>query len=252
MTRPTRLIGAWSLGCGLVSASFADVAIHAMERQLQEAGVPLRDIAFSKRSGMDARDIQVLREYSQRRATLIVLRCPPVTARLWHGTMPAKPQAVKGKSDAHGIATQDYTRMSNENIKGGLEKRPLVALTGRLFVSDYDLMSVWKQSQGGWQKIFISASGGRDRGAYPAEGMNFLREINRSLVSKFQHGCQDDWQSGNNTRGVKGGDRFAAFARGQSLFLEGPHACETFYRSESLSWVYDKSGSFITTGFRSK
>lgn len=225
--RPTPLIGAWSLRCAIVSASFADVAIHAMERQLREAGVPLRDIAFSKRSGMDARDIQALRDYSQRRATLIILRCPPVTARLWHGTMPAKPQAVKGKSDSHGIA----------------------AANGRLFVSDYDLLSVWKQSQGGWQKIFISASGGKDRGAYPAEGMNVLREINRSLISKIQHGCQDDWQSANN-RGIKGGDRFAAFARGQALFLESPHTCEAFYRNEHLTWVYDKSGSYVKTGLR--
>lgn len=246
MTRLMQLIGALSSGCALVSASFAEVAIHAMERQLREAGVPLQDIAFSKRSGMDARDIQVLREYSRRRATLIILRCPPVTARLWHGTMPAKPQALKGKSDAHGIATQDYI---HKNIKGKIVESELTALNGRLFVSDYDLMSVWKQSHGGWQKIFISASGGRDQGPYPAEGMNFLRETNRSLVSKFQHGCQDDWQSAHN-RGVKGGDRFAAFARGQAIFLASPHACEAFYLSERLIWVYDKSGSYIRTGAR--
>ncbi len=108
-------------------------------------------------------------------------------------------------------------------------------------VSDYDLMGVWRISGGGAEKIFISAAGGQKRGAYPPQAQSFLLEVNRQLISKFQHGCQDDFKNPIN-RGIKADDRFAAFAHGQASYIAMANALKYYYALHRLDWPYDAEG----------
>jgi hypothetical protein len=191
------------------------------EEEWRKIGVPEPDIVCSRVTGMDARDIRTFREFSKR-ALLFVIRCPKNAARALHGVFPPKVVAVKEKTGSSAL---------------------VVSKTGRIFVSDYDLMSVWRQSGAGWQKIFISAANGLPRGRWSHEATLLVRELNHSLVSRLQHGCQDDFQSRQNP-GVKSLDHFAAFVRGAVRPLPTTQACGEFYTQHRLTWVYDAGGNY--------
>ena len=192
------------------------------EQQALQAGVPQKDIDFSRSSGIDPRDVRIFREYS-RKGVLVIVRCPKKTARAWHGRIPAKPISLKEKSGSSGVA---------------------VASTGRMFVSDYDLMSVWRQQGKAWQKVIISAAHGAARGPYPVEGTLVLKDLNRDLVSRIKHGCQDDFCSPQNP-GVNATDHFAAFYNGLSEHLSNSTACKMFYERLELPWLYGPSGTYL-------
>ena len=68
-------------------------------------------------------------------------------------------------------------------------------------------------------------------------------ELNGRLVSKIQHGCQDDYHSAKNP-GVKSSDHFSAFQVGLATHLPGPSACAAFYVERGISWPYDPSGKY--------
>lgn len=121
-----------------------------------------------------------------------------------------------------------------------------VTIDAALFVSDYDLMGVWHKWHGAWQRIRVAAQGGAKRGSYGSEAAELLRRMNRTLVTKFQHGCQDDWNSPDN-RGVKADDAFAACIAGEAIFLDGAGACRAFYASRGLGTFpyHPASGAFM-------
>ena len=193
------------------------------ESEWRRAGVPEMDIIFSRLSGMDARDVQVFRDVSREFNLLIIVRCPKVTARAWHGLVPPKPWAMKQKTGTSGVA---------------------VGESGDIWVSDYDLMSVWRQGAQGFEKLFMSAAEGAPRGRWTQEAQVLAVELNRRLVSRIQHGCQDDFESPKNP-GVKSSDHFAAFRLGQAIHLANPSLCGRYYAQEGLRWPYDSSGHFI-------
>jgi hypothetical protein len=114
-------------------------------------------------------------------------------------------------------------------------------------VSDYDLMSVWRRSGGGWEKLFIAPEGGAKRGPLTPQAQAFMLDANRHLRSRLQHGCQDDFHTPLN-RGVQAADNFVGFTSGRSALVRGSSACEAFYRSNSLAWPYDGTGRFIGRG----
>jgi hypothetical protein len=190
------------------------------EIEWRRAGVSAGDIQFSRTSGMDGRDIRAIRDYS-RRGFIIIVRCPNVAARGWHGILPAKNAATSAKSGPWGVVLDDKNRM---------------------MVSDYDLMGVWRMTATGAEKIFISAAGGQKRGAYSRQAQTFLLEMNRQLVTKFQHGCQDDFKNQNN-RGVRVGDHFAAFAAGQVTLIKVATELKFFYARHRLEWPYNAHGN---------
>src|SRR5262245_47464349 len=66
------------------------------EEEWRRAGVLECDIAFSRLSGIGAPDVRTFREFS-RRGLLIVVRCPKLTARPWHGLLPPKPMVISKK-----------------------------------------------------------------------------------------------------------------------------------------------------------
>ncbi len=192
------------------------------ETEALRAGVPQRDITLSRLCGIDARDVQTFRECSAK-GFLIVVRCPKVAARAWHGLIPPKPISVKAKSGASGVAVQGR---------------------GMMLVSDYDLMSIWRREGTSWRKVFISAANGAPRGRYPVEGTVLLKELNRTLVSRIQHGCQDDYCSLNNP-GVNMADHFASFANGLAEHHANSAGCRTFYERNQLVWLYGSTGQYL-------
>ena len=189
------------------------------EVEWRRAGVSADDIQFSRTSGMDGRDIRAIRDYS-RRGFIIIVRCPNAAARGWHGILPAKNAATSTKSGPWGVVVDGKNRM---------------------MVSDYDLMSVWRMTATGAEKIFISAEGGQKRGAYSRQAQTFLLEMNRQLVTKFQHGCQDDFKNQNN-RGVRVGDHFAAFSAGQATLINVVTELKFYYARHRLEWPYNAHG----------
>ena len=74
---------------------------YQREQQWRKAGVPEADIAASRHTGMDARDIVVFRLASPGR--IFVIRCPKVTARAMHGMFPPKIMAIKDKTGSSGV-----------------------------------------------------------------------------------------------------------------------------------------------------
>lgn len=199
---------------------------EAMELQREtealKAGVPQSDVDFSRRSGIDPMDVRTFREVSAR-GLLIVVRCPKSTARAWHGVIPPKPISVKDKTGSSGV---------------------VVTAEGSMFVSDYDLMSIWRHGGGGWCKIVVSAENGASRGRYSAEGTGVLKELNRNLVSRIKHGCQDDFCSSHNP-GIKMSDHFSAFSNGRSEYFPNPATCKMFYERNKLVWLYTDTGNYL-------
>ena len=191
------------------------------EEEWRQAKVPEQDILFSRRSGIDARDVGTLRAFSVK-PLLIVVRNPKVTARAWHGVLPPKNIATKAKTGSSGV---------------------VVTADNRIFVSDYDLMSVWRTHAKPARKVFISAADGASRGKWSQEAVALVVELNGRLVSKIQHGCQDDYQSAKNP-GVNSSDHFSAFHAGLATHLPGPSACAAFYVQQGIAWPYDPSGKY--------
>lgn len=199
---------------------------EAMELQREtaalRAGVSQRDIALSRQCGIDAMDVRVFREFSGK-GFLIVVRCPKTAARAWHGLIPPKPISIKHKSGSSGVAV----------------KKP-----GRMRVSDYDLMSLWRQDGVGWRKVFASAANGDPRGPYSAEATAIIKALNRNLVSRIQHGCQDDFCSPQNP-GVNMTDHFAVFSNTVGEHHPNPLLCKMFYERKGLVWPYNAAGVYL-------
>jgi len=197
---------------------------YKREEEWRREGVPERDIEFSRLSGMDGRDVRAFRQFTTG-GLLIVVRCPKVTARPHHGVFRPKTKATEQKTGSSGLAVTK----------------------GRIFVSDYDLMSVWQNSSRGFVKIFISAGGGASRGRYTQQARELIAEMNKHLVSRLQHGCQDDYDSPKNP-GVKAGDHFAAYLAGAAEHLVDMYECERYYRKLGLPWLYDNAGKYVGGG----
>ncbi|WP_376088325.1 hypothetical protein ACE7GA_15915 [Roseomonas sp. CCTCC AB2023176] len=194
----------------------------AKERESRASGATSLDIALSRDSGMDARDINFLRDFTAQRKLLIVFRCPKPSARAFHGDLPGKTFATKAKTNDSGT---------------------VYGHGGTLMVSDYDMMSIWRSTGSGFQKIFTSAlAPGAPRGKWSEEARDLVRAMNQYLVTRLQHGCQDDFLNREKNPGVKMADHFLAIRMGHGTYLRDPVYCENFYRAHALWWPYDTLG----------
>ena len=211
-------------GIKLSPAGSADRGLMK-DAQARKAGATDLDIKLSRESGFDARDIMNLRKFTLEKALLIVFRCPKPSARAFHGDFPAKTWATKTKTNETGT---------------------VFGRGGTLMVSDYDMMSAWRATGTGYQKIYVSSirGPGASSGPWLPQSASLVRDMNGFLITKIQHGCQDDWQSAQNP-GVKMSDHFLAIRRGDGIYLRDPVVCENFYRSHSLFWPYGAGGKYV-------
>jgi hypothetical protein len=174
----------------------------------------------------------------------IVVRCPKPASYAWQGLLPAKIGAIGKKSGDSGVVSIQKLQRGPSGAPLFRDGEPMV--DAALYVSDYDLMGVWQWWQGGWQRLRITAAGGAKRGPYGSEAAETLRRLNRTLTTKIQHGCQDDWVSAEN-RGVKPDDGFCAFLRGEAGFVDGAAACRGYYLQNGLgTFPYDPATGAFT------
>jgi hypothetical protein len=203
---------------------------YQRENEWRRAGVSEADIHFSSLSAIGAPDVGTFRNSSRDNGLLIVIRCPKRTARPWQGLLPAKPKFLIGIPE-------------NESTKTGTSG---VLVTSRqdMFVSDYDLMSVWRFQADGFTKVAMaSTTADPDRGPLSAEAKAIILDLNKQLESRIQHGCQDDYRSKKNP-GVEEDTRFAAFVGGEAVYLPNRAACKKFYDQHKLHWPYDLNGKY--------
>jgi hypothetical protein len=216
----------WEHAMANLTATLGELLQYQRDQEWQLAGIPKRDIEMSRLAGMHAADVRTFREYSASSHLLIVVRCPKEAARPWHGVFPPKNIATKAKSGVAGVAEDKH---------------------GRLLVSDYDLMSIWRMvmgAAGAPVKVFMSAKDGAARGTWSDEARQIARDLNRRLVSRIQHGCQDDFENLQKNPGVSGTDRFIAFRLGAVNFLPDVQACRQYYRQCGLRFPYGARGEF--------
>jgi hypothetical protein len=192
------------------------------------AGADGLDISLMTESGLDAQDIMRLRAFTATEKLLLVIRCPKRNAAAFHGELPAKTWATKAKTNATGTVRDAH---------------------GNLMVSDYDMMSLWRYTGTGYAKIYVSAlQPGAAHGAWGAEAVRLVRAMNRFLITKLQHGCQDDFVNVQKNPGVKMADHFLALDVGHGVYLPTPVFCENFYKRHGLQWPYDAAGHHTGTG----
>ena len=173
-------------------------------------------------AGMEPHDVAFLCRYTKGSGFVIIIRCPRQAAFAYQGRLPGKPGAWWDvKSGADGIVH-----------RGGLQA-----------VSDYDMMSFWERDGGRLRKVVIGAATwdgiptGAKTGPYTGKATLILREMNKVLRARIQHGCQDDFASSSNP-GVKDADRFIAFKLGAAVYLPNRQEVRNFYLMHGLPWLY--------------
>ncbi len=217
-----------------LKAPIAEFGIARRLRDAAAAGVTAEDRVFASKSDIDPEDVAALRAATRRLGLLIVLRCPKSGAVAWHGTFGAKRWA-----DGHDS--------QGNLVKTGVSGIGVHPESGRIFVSDYDMMSLWRRDGAGYRKLFASAlTPGAMRGPWTPEAMALVRELNGDLRSPLQHGAQDDYTPppGGTHPNVAPDTRFAAFREGEARYLENMAACAAYYREWGLAWPYDAQGRF--------
>lgn len=225
--------------------TLGEIMALARDHEARESGVMERDIKLGRQAGMLPADVAALRAFSaQAPGFCFVVRCPKEAAYAWQGLLPAKIGAIGKKTGDAGVVSFHKARRDRDGAP--LFRNGELIIDAAIYVSDYDFMGIWQKWRGAWQRVRVSAPNGAKRGSYGAEAAQLLRRINRTLVTKIQHGCQDDWVSKEN-RGVGKDDPFAGFIEGNSTFLRGASACREFYATTGLgTFPYDKEkGHFI-------
>lgn len=198
----------------------------------QRTEVSDQDIHFSRLSGISPVDIDVLCDFSRTEALLVVIRCPKRPARYFHGKYKAKPAHVKAKSDpATGLVTVD----------------------GETYVSDYDLMCVWRcTGQGHYEKILFRSLDPARPLVFGPEANALMSLLEGRLRSPFQHGAQDDFNSSSNpnvtmkSQDGKLVDRFMVFNLGTPMYVcTGMELKKVYDRLLGQdAWPYDESGIY--------
>ncbi|MEO7244313.1 MAG: hypothetical protein ABIX12_04105 [Rubrivivax sp.] len=189
------------------------------------------DIHFSRLSGLAPADVDILSDFTREEGLLLVIRCPKRPARYFQGRAAPKPPEVERKSNpATGLVRLD---------------------DGRVYVSDYDLMCVWRDvGRGEYDKVYFSAPDPAHPKLLSSEARALLDKVNDRLKAPFQHGAQDDFHSPKNpnvqmrTAGGNLVDRFLVFDRGAVLYVCNGAELKQFYdrRLGPGAWPYDERG----------
>jgi hypothetical protein len=204
----------------------------ARDHEARTGGVLEKDIKLGRQAGMLPADVAAIRAFTATQPGFcIVVRCPKAAAYAWQGLLPAKIGAVSKKTGDSGVVSIHKVQRDGNGAPLFRNGEPII--DAALYVSDYDLMGIWQKWHGAFQRVRVTAQNGDKRGSYGTQATEILKRMNRTLVTKIQHGCQDDWVSKDN-RGVDPKDPFAGFWDGESEFLAGSAACRSFYADRKL------------------
>ena len=213
---------------GPLKASIGEIQAHRREQLALRQGATSEDLRASRETGFDSCDVVQLRLLTLEIPCLLVFRCPKLASRWLHGVAPAKTWWLSKKGYKSGPS-------------GGV-----VDGAGRVHVSDYDLMCVYRVDPSGRDKPSKLMASGVDaanpRSPLSREASELFRLVNRRLATKLQHGAQDDWASADNPGVDLAADRFAAVLRGVFRPLRNGHDAQAFYAEQGLDWPYDRAG----------
>lgn len=210
--------------------NYSQIDINArIGKKMAEAkagGADGLDLLLAREAGFHGLDVMNLRNFTRKEGLLLVIRCPKRNAAAFIGDVPAKTMATKQKTNASGLVYDNH---------------------GNAMVSDYDMMSVWRQTGTGYQKIFVSAvwPPGALKGRWHVEAARIVHAMNLVLKNKLQHGCQDDWVTEEKNPGVKLEDHFLAFQEGNPTYLRTYIYCEAYYYRFGLTWPYTREGKYV-------
>jgi hypothetical protein len=203
-----------------------DIMAGAKAVKAQTTGPSQGDVDFSKLSGIDPRDVHTLRMFTLFTRLLMVIRCPPTAALAWHGILQPKTFGA-----------------SKEGVKTGADGVAIDS-KGRRYVSDYDLMCIrrlWNNHAS--TRVVATGIDPETPSRLSDEATLLLGTVNSMMVSRFQHGCQDDWNNLCN-RGVKAQDRFAVFNWGAIRYIPNRNEMKRFYFKNRIRWPYDENGNY--------
>ncbi|WP_421989008.1 hypothetical protein [Roseococcus sp.] len=225
--------------------TLGEIMAAARDNEARSGGVSEADIRLGRQAGMLPADVAAIRGFTASAPGFcVVVRCPKASAYAWQGLLPGKIGAVSKKTGDSGVVSVHKLRRNAQGAPMFRDGEPII--DAALYVSDYDLMGIWQKWHGAFQRVRVTAQNGGKRGGYGSQATEILQRMNRTLVTKIQHGCQDDWVSKDN-RGVKSDDAFAGIADGEAEFLDGAAACRGFYASRGLGAFpyHGESGAFV-------
>jgi hypothetical protein len=231
----------------VLKVQIAELGIYNRLSRAEADRVPPADIAFAQKSDVDPDDVGSFRLATVKYGLIVIIRCPKRGAVAWHGIF--KPKTMEdGKLENGGTVKSGIS-----GIGWHPEKR-------NVFISDYDMMSMWRRVDGGgYRKVnatniadSVNADGTRIEAG---EVKNYVEWINGQLRSPLQHGAQDDYvpPAGKGHMNVAADCRCAAFQEGEAIYLPDREATRSYYVKMGLQpWPYDRGGVYIRPENRAK
>ncbi|HEY4254009.1 MAG TPA: hypothetical protein VGM87_22570 [Roseomonas sp.] len=223
-----------------LAASMAEIAVYNMLRDARHAGVSPADTAFAARTDIGSWDVASLREGTKRFKLLLIMRCPKEGAAGFQGKFTPKRMDHGYRRDDHAVA-----------VKSGLSGIGYHPDSKEIFLSDYDLMSVWVGlGSDHYQKVPAGmVPDGQPNTVVDVLNAMFFDPKQREgeLKAPFQHGAQDDYIPPPDKRhpNLKVNERCAAFREGEMKYLQGIDEIRAYYYKWDLSpFPYDHSGKF--------
>jgi len=215
----------------------AELGVYNRLRDAAHSRVPPADIAFAQKSDIDPADVTCFRMATAKYGLIVIVRCPKRGAVAWHGTFDPK-------------RCEDGHDMFGNPVKSGVSGIGVHPERGNVFISDYDMMSMWRRiTGGGFEKVNAKDI---DKGG---DAQHYVGWMNGKLRSPIQHGAQDDFvpPQGKPHPNVAADCRCAAFVEGEPVYLPDRKATHAFYVKNGLKpWPYDQDGRFIRPEDRSR
>ncbi len=203
---------------------------HTLHRDAADAEASPHDHHIAALTAMDPGDVATFRAVCLEARLVIVVRCPGQGTRRF-ATL-GIPVSGKPEEDKEGL------KVGNDLVQRG---------NGQLIVGDYDLMSVWTEDGGSFDRLVFTrdGSGPNARWTNP-DAERLFQRLNRDLTIRIEHGANDDWQTTNakyleiRAGAVIGNRRFVAFMpSGGYHLLQSPGALKAFYTNTlKANWPY--------------
>lgn len=217
-----------------LTATTAEMAVYNMLRDARRAGISAGDVAFAMQSDIGPWDVAALREGTAKFKMLLIMRCPKKQSVGFQGVF------IPKRMD------HAYQKGSKDAVKTGEAGLAVHPDSKEIFVSDYDLMGVWKRVGSGYERL---DTGTQPKGQNPVvDELNAMFFDNRpgENTSPFQHGGQDDYKpsGGKSHPNLKITENCAAFREGEMRHLAGIAAVRAYYDRHGLNFPYDDAGIY--------
>jgi hypothetical protein len=171
-------------------------------------------ISIARQTGINAVDLEALREFCMTERLLMIFRSPQGVGRqiVGIGGIPIlpKPAHIHDKTGGKWIKRGDT-----------------------FFVSDYDVLSVWRRTGHGYAKVPLPPSDARTDA--------FIKRVSGNLVMPLQHGANDDYlECDGRPKNPAIGEHFCIIPdHGLVSVCASQKAMRSYYAANKLKpWLY--------------